>query len=76
MMQQVVKGKNAEFFFQQVAPLRANAFQIFNRMAQYVGCGGDDVCFGTKLKEWLIAIVCLLEADTPVEKILSSIYNK
>ena len=31
MLQQVFEGKNLQLLFQQVGPLRAYAFQVFNR---------------------------------------------
>jgi hypothetical protein len=32
VMEQIIKCKDAEFFFQQIAPLRTYAFKVFDRM--------------------------------------------
>jgi hypothetical protein len=51
MLQQVSPGKDVEFFFKQVAALRADAFEVFDGVGEYGWGGADEILFTTNLTE-------------------------
>ena len=51
MFQYILESENLQFLFQQFSTLRANSFQVFNRICQYGRQGGNRKCFIAKIVE-------------------------